>query len=196
MKKVLTLLALLGVPAERLFSFNAIVKDRLNRAFCSVILASRTNVDALVRFFVRHDEVVLHGDARIRDHSPVDGFDVTELGVLFQSNSATLYFGQAAQTEVFHGRHLVRDQRVVVEELPASDDGQVREDLRQRPETVDTVQQEVIGDLREVGEDEPVILTGIRIVDQEYLQGTLDNRTVCQILELLDFVPNVSARAH
>lgn len=66
-------------------------------------------------------------------------------------------------------KHLVYDQAVIHEEGVPSDDGEVGKQLAQTRESSHSVDEQVIGDLMELGEAEPLV---VRLIGPVYQHDT------------------------
>ena len=104
------------------------------------------------------------------------------------------------ESEFFESHELVDDERVVVEELLAADDGQIGEEVLEGGEAVDAVEEEVAGDLAQVGvrvarEGAPPTGRLFVLFDEDDVDEALDHRAVLQLAQLLRRVADVQARA-
>ncbi len=196
----LTWLAVVGIPAQGLLPQNVAVRIRVDGHLRAVrpvrVRSRRAHVDALVRILVADDKVVVLLDALIRQCVPENRIHVAELRVLLQTDRAAFNFTQPEQPDFFQVGHLERDQCVVVEERPAADDRQIREELRQGLEAVDAVQEQEVCNLDQAREGEVVVLTRIGIVDEQDLQGAFYHRAVHQQLESVHRITHVRTAAH
>ena len=172
-------------------------RDGARRTRVAAVLVARTHVEAQVDVLVADDlERRRRAVVAPQQRRPVDGVDVAQLRVLLEPHRAVLDARQTVQAKLLERRHLEGDQRVVVEELLAADHRQVGEDVRERAQPLDAVQQQVAGDLDEAREGERLVGGRRRVVDQQDLQAALDHRAVIQLPEVRHAVADVHAEAH
>ena len=116
----------------------------------------RTHVHALPYALVLNDVVILV--VRARDPRVIDRVDVTKTRVLLQTDCTAHDARQTVQADLLEVGHLEDDQGVVVEEMLAADDGQVREDVAEGLQAVDAVKKHVAGDLAQPGERQVLVV--------------------------------------
>lgn len=148
-----------------------------------------TQVPAFLWGFVPHDVVIGYG---IQDQGPVHGGEVTEVGILLDPDGPPSNVPQVVKPNILEVGHLEDDQGVVVEEFPASDDSEVREEVTQALEAGHAEQQQVFGDDCELGEAVAAVVLGLG--DEQDMEVALDHRAVFQALQLLIVVADVDAR--
>lgn len=116
------------------------------------------DVAALSVIFVGHDVVVLH---RVKDLGPVQGGEIAEIGVLLYPHRAPGDIHQAVEADLSQLDHLEYHQRVVEEQVVATDDRQVREEAAEALQTVYSEEQQIVGDHYQLGEAETLEVLGL-----------------------------------
>lgn len=91
--------------------------------------------------------------------------------------------------DLFQIRHFKDDQGIVVEEVPATNDCEVGEEITEAFQACHTEQQQVVSDDSELWEAEVAVI--LRFGDEQDLQEALDHRAVLQALQLVDVIANV-----
>lgn len=120
----LTFLAMMGIPAAVV----VIVVEHGLFAHGIVFHDAWTNVTALFGLLVSCDVIV---ELCIHDEGPVYGVEVAELWVLLNANGPPGDVSQVVQANVLQAGHLKDHQGIVVEEVTATDDREVREERAQ-----------------------------------------------------------------
>ena len=92
--------------------------------------------------------------------------------------------------------HLKHNKAIVVEELLAPNHRQIREDVTERSEAIDTVEEQELGDLTQVREGEVLIVRGFSIVYEQDAEVALYHGAVNEAVEGLYMVADVQALAH
>lgn len=90
---------------------------------------------------------------------------------------------------LFQIGHFKDNQGIVVEEVPATNDREVGEEVAEALQARHTEQQQIVSDDGELGEAEVAVI--LCFGDEQDLQETLDHRAVLQALQLVDVVANV-----
>lgn len=111
----------------------------------------RAHVPALAVVLVGHDVVVLH---RVQDLGPVQGGEIAQVWVLLDPHRPPGDVHQAMEADLSQLQHLEHHQRVVEEQVVASDDGEVGEEVAQGLQAVHSEEQQVVGDHHQFGETE------------------------------------------
>ena len=112
--------------------------------------------------------------------------------------------GQKDEYDVYHTtselylqmHHLENNEGIVEEQSLAADDGQVGEQLADRPHSVDAVHQQVVRDLPQLWKRQVSEAALRGVVDQHDLHEALHDPAPLQTLECLHLVPNVDTLAH
>lgn len=153
----------------------------------------RTHVPALPVVLVGHDVVVLH---RVEDFRPVQGGEVAEVRVLLDPHRPSGDVHQAVEADLSQLQHLEDHQRVVEEEVAASDHRQVGEEVAQALQPVNPKEQQVIGDDHQSGEAEASEILRLGPEHEQDLQVAFDDGAVLQGLQVGRIVPDVLARTN
>jgi len=150
---------------------------------------------ALGRFLVRVDEVVF---ALFGDEVPLDRLHVAQVGILLDQDRSSLDIRQRSETELFEGHEFVDDEGKVEKELLSADDRQVGEEILERSQAVDAVEQQIARDLaqlrvRLVHEALPRLLV---LFDQHDHDEALHHLAALQLRQFRDRIPNVQTRTN
>lgn len=148
-----------------------------------------TQVPAFFWGFVSHDVVIGHC---IQDQGPVHRGEVTKVSIFLNPDGPPSDVPQVVKPNIFEIGHLEDDQGVVVEEFPAADDREVREEVTKALEAGHAEQQQVFSDDRELGEAVAAVV--LCFGDEQDVEVALDHRAVLQALQLLVVVADVDAR--
>lgn len=122
----LTFLAVIGIPAAVV----VVVVEHGLSALGAVLHDAWTNVAALLGLLVPGDVVVELG---VHDERPVDGVQVAQLRVLFDTDGPAGDVPQVVQPDILQAGHLEDYKGVVVEEVSSPYDGKIG---KQRAKTV------------------------------------------------------------
>lgn len=182
---VLTFLAAVCSPAAVV----VLVVDGRLLAQGLLLHRPRTQVPAFLWGFVPHDVVIGH---RVQDQGPVHRGEVTEVGIFLNPDGPPSNVPQIVKPNILEIGHLEDDQGVIVKELPAADDREVREEVPEALEAGHAEQQQVLGDDRELGEAVAAVV--LCLGDEQDVEVALDHRAVLQTLQLLIVVADVDAR--
>jgi len=187
----ITFLTVIGIPAAVV----VVVVEHGLLALGVVLHDTRADVAAFLGLLVSSNVIV---ELCIQDERPVDGVQVAEFGVLLDADGSAGDVPQVVQADVLQAGHLEDHQRIVVEEVPPTYDGEVWEERAQAVQAGHSEQQQVVGDHGQLGEAERAedILMDVVVVlvaNEEDLQVALHHRAVLQAPELADVVPDVDA---
>lgn len=180
--KSLTFLAVVGGPA-------AVVVLIVNRCLLTQWLlfhCSWTQVPTLLWRFIPNDVVVGHG---IQDERPVHRGEVTQVRVLLDADGPAGDVPQVVKPNLLQIGHFKDNQGIVVEEVPATNDGEVGEEIAEALQAGHAEEQQVVGDDGELWEAEVAVILGLG--DEQDLQESLDHRAVLQALQLMDVIADV-----
>lgn len=92
--------------------------------------------------------------------------------------------------------HLEHHQSVVEEQVVASDDGQVGEELAEALHAVDSEEQQVVCDHHQFGETEASEVLGLGPEHEQDLQVAFDHSAVLKRAQVGHIVPDVLARTN
>lgn len=109
------------------------------------------HVSAFSVVLVGHDVVVFH---RVQDLGPVQGGEIAEIGVLLDPHGSSGDVHQALEADLSQLKHLKHHEGVVEEQVVASDDCQVGEEVAETLEAVNPEQQQVVCDHPQLGKTE------------------------------------------
>ena len=126
------------------------------------------------------------------DQGEVHGGEVAQVDVLLQPDPAPLQGRQARQPNLLHLKHLKDDQGIVVEEVVATDHGEVREQFPQGQEILDAEQEQIISDHTQLRKAQSCVVIGLCAVDEENLETALDDGAVLKFRKVGHLVPDVS----
>jgi hypothetical protein len=148
-----------------------------------------TQVPTFFRGLVSHNVVIGHG---IQDQGPVHSGEITEVSIFLNPDGPPSNVPQVVKPNILEIGHLKDDQSVVVEEFPATDDREVREEVPKALKTRHTEQQQIFSDDRELREAIAAVV--LSLGDEQDVQVALDHRAVLQALQLLIVITDVNAR--
>lgn len=111
----------------------------------------RAHIPALSVILVGHDIVVLHW---VQDLGPVQSGEIAEIWVLLDSHGSSGDVHQAMEADLSQLEHLEHHQGIVEEQVVASDDSQVGEEISEALQAVNPEEQQVVGDHCQLGETE------------------------------------------
>lgn len=154
---------------------------------------TRANISALAIVFVGHDVVVLH---RVQNFRPVEGGQVTEVRVLLDAHGPPRDVGQAVKADLFQLEHFEHDETVVKEEVVATDDGEVGEEIGETFQTVDAEEEQVVRDHDEFREAQATEVLQSGLEHKQDFQVALDNRAVLENAQIARVVADVRAGAN
>lgn len=147
-----------------------------------------THIPTLPVILVGHDVVVRH---RIQNLGPVQSGKVTEIWVLLDPHSSSCDVHQAVEADLTQLEHFERNQGVVEEQVVASDDRQVGEEVAETLQAVDPEHQQVVGDHRELWKTEAPEVLCLGPEHEQDLQVAFDHGAVLEGLEAGHTVSNV-----
>lgn len=148
---------------------------------------SWTQVPTFLWRFIPNDVVVGHC---IEDERPVHRGEVTQVRVLLNPDGPAGDVPQVVKPNLFEICHFKDHQGIIVEEVPATNDCEVGEEITEAFQACHTEQQQVVSDDSELWEAEVAVI--LCFGDEQDLQETLDHRAVLQALQLMDIIANVN----
>lgn len=187
-------LAVLAVPAEVPLE---ILCPRRVRALHGVVAGGRGLVPGAQRTLVlglQAPDVVLA--VLVGNQVPVYRVDEAQGGVFVYSHQTARDVSQRVQGDLLQARHFENDQGVGEKQRLPAYHGQVREYAAQASQAVHSVQQEVVRDLRELGEGYVGEAAVVEIVEEQDLNESFHHATAPQPVERAQGVSDVDTRAY
>lgn len=164
--------------------------DGVLRADGLAVGGTGTNVSALSLVLIGHDVIILH---RVQDLRPVQGGQVAEIWVLFDSHGTSGDVHEAVEAHLLQLEHLIEHQGVVEEEVVSTDHRQVGEEVAEGLQAVDPEQQHVVGHHLQLRVGEAVKVVRLRLKHEQNLQIAFDDGAVLQRLEVGHIIADVLA---
>lgn len=146
------------------------------------------HVPTLSIFLIGHDVVILD---RIQDLGPVQCGQVAQVRVFLDPHGAPGDIHEAVEAHLLQLQHLVDHERVVEEEVVATDHGQVGEQIAEGLQAINPEQQHIVGHHLQFRVAETPEVLGLGLEHEQNLQVALDDGAVLQRLEVGHIVSDV-----
>lgn len=146
------------------------------------------HVATLSVVLVGHDIVVLH---RVQDLGPVQSGEIAEIWVLLNPHGSPGDIHQAMETNLSQLEHLEHHQSVVEEQVVASDDRQVGEQIAEGLQAVHPEEQQVVGNHHQLRETEASEILGLGLEHEQDLQVAFDHSAVLERMQVGHIVADV-----
>lgn len=116
------------------------------------------HVSALSVILIGHDIVVLHW---VQDLGPVQSGEIAEIRVFLYSHSPSGDVHQAVEADLSQLEHLEHHQGIVEEQVVASDDSQIGEEISKALQTINPKEQQIVCDHCQLWETEASKILGL-----------------------------------
>lgn len=124
----------------------------------------------------------------LRDCRPVDRVHKAHFLVLLNPDIPSTNRDEVGESDLSQFQHFVDNQRVIFEQIPSSDDGEVGEELIESCESSDSVEHEVAGDLDKIWERNVGNVFFFDVVEEKNGDRAFDNATVVEEVEFIEVV--------